>query len=246
MKRLSLIIIALFVTAVFAFSQENYYMFENTYIYVKPDKQKEFSEAMAKHNKEFHADGPYHASVWLVTGGQYSGAVVNSMGPVTFSELDSRPSSEEHNEDWMENVMPYVKKIVETGYWKRADKLSYASENENSSKLLITVYDVEQWQGYRFRDVMEKVSEVYKDKASEHSFSVYMPAFDMPNGRNAATVWGFDKFAAFDEDRNFKEDFEKVHGEGSWQKVLDEYRAVVKGSVEEIWTLAPGMMAPTD
>jgi hypothetical protein len=28
--------------------------------------------------------------------------------------------------------------------------------------------------------------------------------------------------------------------------VLDEYRAVVKGSVEEIWTIMPEMMAPSN
>lgn len=246
MRKLSIIIVVMLFTASFSFSQETYSMFENTYMYVKPDKQKEFSEAMAKHNKEFHADGPYHASIWMVTGGIHAGAVVNSMGPLTFTDLDSRPSSKEHNQDWSENVMPYVEEIVETGYWKLDSKRSYDDESLQFSKILITVYDIENWQRYRFKDVMSKVAEVYKAEESDHSFSLYFPVFDMANNRDAATVWGFNEYAAFDEDRKFKEDYEKLHGAGSWQMVMDEYRAVVKGSVEEIWTIIPEMMAPAN
>jgi len=245
MRRLSLIIIALLVTVGFAFSQEKYSMFENTYIYVKSDKQKEFSEAMAKHNKEFHGEGPYHVNVWMVTGGLYDGAIVNSMGPLTFTELDSRPDSKEHNEDLMENVMPYVDKMVETGYWKMSKKASYIPDAPPSQKLLITVYDIEQWQEYRFREVMEKVAAVYQEKDKKHYFALFKSAFDMAHGRDAVTVWGFDSYSAFDEDWTFKSDYEELHGEGSWQMVLDEYRAVVKGSVEEIWTIMPEMMAPS-
>jgi len=244
MKRLSLLIIVVLLTATFSFSQEKYMMFENTYLFVKPGMEKEFSKAMASHNKEFHADGPYHASIWMVTGGIYSGAIVNSMGPLTFTDLDSRPNSTEHNEDWMENVMPYIEKVAETGYWKRNDKCSYDPEDIMYSKILITVYDIEKWQYYRFKDVMQKVAEVYKAEESEHSHSLYFPAFDMAHGRDAATVWGFDEYSVFDEDWKFKEMYEKEHGEGSWQLVLDEYRAVVENSVEEIWTIAPDMMAP--
>ena len=134
---------------------------------------------MAKHNEKYHGDGPYHANIWMVTGGHYSGSVVNSMGSCTFTDLDSRPASKEHNEDWSQNVMPNVHKILETGYWKRADKISYQPESPIFPKLLITIYDIKQWQEYRFKAVFEKVVEVYKSKSSDKLFSVYFPAFDI-------------------------------------------------------------------
>jgi hypothetical protein len=244
MNKISLIIIALCVFTTYSFSQEEYTMYENTNMTIKTDKYKEFAEAMAKHNEKYHATGPYHANVWLVSTGNHPGSIVWSMGPCTFAHLDSRPTSKEHNEDWTQNVMPNVEEINETGYWKRSDKISYNPEELTFSKLLITVYDLEQWQDYRFKEIMEKVAAVYKAKDIKHSISVYFPAFDMPNGRDAAIVWGFKDYAVFDDDWKFKSQFEEVHGEGSWQKVMDEYRSVVKGSVDEIWEIMPDMMAP--
>ncbi|RLB64322.1 MAG: hypothetical protein DRH08_09810 [Deltaproteobacteria bacterium] len=219
-------------------------MFENTYLTVKTDKYKEFSEAMLKHNEKYHTTGPYHANVWMVSTGYHPGSIVWSMGPCSFSHLDSRPTSKDHNEDWTENVMPNVERVIETGYWRRSDKISYMPDDSLFSKLLITVYDLAQWQEYRFKDIMGKVSEVYKANNTPHSFSVYFPAFDMPNGRDVAVVWGFKEYAVFDDDWKFKSQYEEAHGEGSWQKVMDEYRAIVKSSVDEIWEIMPGMMAP--
>ena len=46
------------------------------------------------------------------------------------------------------NVMPNVQKIMETGYWKRADKISYEPESPDFPKLLITIYDIKQWQEF--------------------------------------------------------------------------------------------------
>jgi len=223
-------------------AQENYTMYENTYLMVKPDAMEEFSNAMTTHNKDFHSgNNPYHANVWMVTSGKYAGSVVWSMGPCTFSHLDARPDSEEHNEDWVKNVMPNVQKMGENGYWKRADKLSYAPEDSIFTKLLITVYDIEDWQMYRFKEIAGKVAEVYRAKKYDHSFAVYMPALDMPHERDAAIVWGFRKYADFDEDTKFKEAFDEVHGEGAWDKVLDEYKDIVVNSIDEIWELSPEM-----
>ncbi len=91
MKHFTLTLLAVISVAFMAFSQSNPAMFENTYLMVKSDKYKEFGEAMANHNKEFHSGGPYHANVWMVLTGQYVGSMVWSMGPCSFTHLDSRP-----------------------------------------------------------------------------------------------------------------------------------------------------------
>lgn len=241
MKRLAILMMAVIGFYGFALAQTNYTMYENTYMVVKSDKYKEFGEAMSKHNEKYHSGGVYHANVWMVMTGQYTGSVVWSMGPCTFTHLDSRPDSEDHNSDWAENVMPHVQKTRETGYWKLADKISYMPTDSVFSKLLITVYDIDDWQNYRFKEVMKKVAEVYEANNLEHSFSVYFPAFDMNYERDAAIVWGFNQYSAFDEDWKFKAQYEELHGEGSWLKVMDEYRAVVNNSIEEIWEFMPDM-----
>jgi hypothetical protein len=142
--------------------------------------------------------------------------------------------------------MPNVHKIRETGYWKRADKISYTAEDSVFSKLLITVYDLDDFQSYRFKEIVGKVAEVYRDKKYEHTFHCYFPAFDMPNNRDAAIVWGFNKYAVFDEDFKFKNDYEEIHGEGSWQMVMDEYKSIVKKSVDEIWEYVPDLSGKSE
>ena len=36
-------------------------------------------------------------------------------------------------------------------------------------------------------------------------------------------------------------DFEALHGEGSWTKVMDEYKDIVNEAVDEIWEIIPDM-----
>lgn len=239
MRRISILLVALLGLVAFSFSQENYTMFENTYLHVKSDMYKEFGKAMAEHNQKFHSDGPYHANVWTVSTGIYAGTMVWSMGPCTFTHLDSRPGGKEHVEDWLYNVMPTIKSVKETGYWKLADKLSYTPKDSLFTKLMITVYDLEPWQGYRFKEIIKKVVEVYETKELENSFSVYYPQTSMAKKRDVAIVWGFKKYADLDKDLKFKEDFEEIHGEGSWASLMDEYKAIVVDSVDEIWELIP-------
>ena len=241
MRRFSILLVALLGFVAFSFSQESYTMFENTYLQVKTDMYKEFGKAMAEHNQKFHSEGAYHANVWSVSTGVYAGSLVWSMGPCTFSHLDSRPDGQEHMEDWLFNVMPTIKSVKETGYWKLADELSYTPKDSVFSKLMITVYDIESWQGYRFKEILKKVIEVYEARELEHSFSVYYPQTDMPNGRDVAVVWGFKKYADLDKDFEFKASLEEIHGEGSWDKVMDEYKAIVVDSVDEIWELMPDL-----
>jgi hypothetical protein len=240
MKRITFLMAFLAIFS-FAFSQNSYTMFDNTYMTVKPDKYKEFREAMTKHNEKFHSGGPYHANIWNVLTGEYAGSFVWSMGPCTFTEMDARPNSEEHTEHWISEVMPNVHKIHESGFWKRDSKISYTSADSLFPKLLITVYDIEDWQLYRFKEIVGQVAEVYRENKYDHSFHAYFPVFDMPNNRDAAIVWGFRKYADFDEDMKFKEAFEQLHGEGSWQTVMDEYKSIVKKSVDEIWEVIPDM-----
>ena len=241
MKRITLTILAIMAMTIFTFAQEDesYTMFENTRLVVKTDKFKEFGKAMAHHNKTFHADGPYHANIWSVSVGEDAGNIIWSMGPCTYTEHDGRPSGKEHMEDWLYNVMPNVKSIEETNLWKLDDKHSYIPDGVVSSKLSIRTYDIEDWQGYRFKEILDKVKKVYVEKKYEWSFGVYWSQFDVHADEDVSIVWGFDKWAWFDDDRKFKKDFEEVHGEGSWQKFLEELRGIVKGSKDEVWELVP-------
>lgn len=241
MKKITTILLALFAFTVFSFAQEedSYTMFENTRLVVKTDSYKEFGKAMAHHNKTYHAEGPYHANVWSVTVGEDAGHMIWSMGPCTYTEHDGRPSGTEHMEDWLYNVMPNVKYIDESNMWKMADKLSYSPNEEGSPKLSIRIFDLEDGQSYRFKEIMKKVIKVYSEKNYERSIATYWSEFNVNADEDVAIVWGFSKWAMFDEDPKFKGDFEEIHGEGSWQSFRDELKGAIKGAKDEVWEIIP-------
>ena len=248
MKRFTFLIAALLGFTAFTFAQTDYTMFDNTYLTVKPDKYKEFNKAMSEHNKKFHSgNGPRYANVWWINSGTNAGSFVWSMGPVTYTDMDSfDESNQEHLNDWLYNVMPTIRSIGESNTWKRKDELSYAMDEENFNKLNIILYDIESWQGYRFKKILEMVKKVYETKKYPHSFSVYYPEQDMDNGRDVAIVWGFNKWASFDENPKFKKDFEEINGEDSWADLMNEFKATVKGRTSEIWILIPELSGTTD
>lgn len=242
MRRFTTLILAIMAFTIFTFAQEDesYVMFENTRMAVKTDKYKEFGKVMAHHNKTYHSgDGPYHANVWSVSVGEKAGQIIWSMGPCTFAQHDDRPGGSEHMEDWLFNVMPTIKYSDGSNMWKLDKDISYNPEGKASSKLSIRVYDLEDWQHYRFKELLKKVVKVYSEKNYDRTLGTYWAEFDVEEDEDVAIVWGFDKWAQFDEDNEFMADFEEVHGEGSWFKFLEELRGTVKSKKDEVWELIP-------
>jgi hypothetical protein len=241
MKRITILLMAFlaFSTCSFAQEDESYTMFDNTRIVVKTDKINEFGAAMAEHNKKYHNDGPYHANVWSVTVGENAGDFIWSMGPCTFTELDGSPDGEDHLKDWVSNVMPNVERLNGSNMWRLDTKHSYIldDDGEGSSKLSISVFDIKDDQAYRFKDILDRVLKVYKEKDYKYSFTTYWPQFTTNSEEDVAIVSGFDKWARFDEDRNFKKDFIEVNGEGSWDNFLKDLRGTINGSKDEVWVL---------
>ena len=249
MKKItSLILSKLFVSAMsFAQEEDSYVMFDNTRFTVKSDMMKEFGKAMAEHNQKYHNDGPYHANLWMVTVGEHSGDFIWSMGPCTFSELDGSPDSKEHTEDWVFNVMPTIEEMHGSNMWRRDGKRSYDGTDEGqSSKLSITTFDIKPHQTYRFKSILDRVLKVYQEKEYEYSFSTYWPQFSTNPEEDVAIVSGFDKWARFDKDRNFKADFVEVNGKGSWENFIEDLQSVINGSQDEVWVIIEEMSGKSE
>ncbi|MCF8369446.1 MAG: hypothetical protein K9G76_10425 [Bacteroidales bacterium] len=249
MKKL-LLITAVFCFVLSGFTQENeskdYKMYELMYIKPRTDKLKELNEALAHHNKTYHNEGPNKVHMWYASTGPHTGDLVWAMGPLTFTDLDSRPESKEHLEDWMYNVMPNVKEVSEGEYWKLNSKLSHSPEGSFSGKEVWTVYDIKPYESYRFTAIIEKVVEVYKKKEYENYFTVFESQFNGNDTRDVAIGFGFKNWAFFDKESTFKKDFEEIHGEGSWFKLMEEYRDVVNSSFEEVSEYMPEISGGSD
>ncbi len=247
MKRTTMLIAMLMGAILITIGQTDYKMWQLTYLKPLPGTDMEAAaKAMADHNKRFHADGKYEASVWANHTGTYLGTWVWVMGPATFTDLDGRPQGKDHEDDWNNNVAPYFT-LVANEFWKLDEKKSYEPENfTHGNKVIWTVFDIKPGDGYRFAAILEKVAEVYKEKKYDHNFSVYWNKFDNKQGRDVVVEVSFNTWSFMDEDNKMKKDYEEVHGEGSWFKLIEEFRDVVVSSEDEVSVLIPELGGAQD
>lgn len=232
----SIITLGLLVAAVMAVpAQQSYKMYEMMYMTVKSGHEKEFEKAVAAHNKKFHPPGPYQVTVAEVELGPNSGQYVWIMGPLTFTDLDSRPADEAHESDWSATVMPHVEKLSDTDYWRVDDKLTYTQPGlTQRERRMITFYDIAPGKGYRFDELVKKVLKVYQDKNYKDNFTYMRNSFNTGNGRDVMMVSFFDKYSYFDIDNPMVKDYEEIFGQGSWSQFMAEYNEVVLSSTDEI------------
>jgi hypothetical protein len=239
MKTRVVLTIAFMGFVLFAFSQKEYKMWET--IYIKPDMSQidELKKGMAEHNKKFHNEDPFKAHIWQVWSGPNENTWLWTMGPCTWTDLDSRPEGKDHDDHWAEHITPYVKKVYGLQYWKLHEDLSHMPEDAPRGKVVWTAFDIKPFEGYRFKEMLKKVNKVYTEKNYPNSMGVYEAQLDNNDGMDYILEWEFDKYAWFDRDNKFVKDFEEVHGEGSWMYFMEEFRDVVEGVFDEMADFVP-------
>lgn len=234
-------ILAILIPCMLSAQSDGYVQFET--IYLKPDFQhlKEFYAAMTAHNKKFHNSGPYTATVSSVDNGDMAGWFVWEMGPCTYAEMDARPSSKEHDDDWDFNVMPYVKDQKYAEYWRRMDDLSISKPDAPAAtNYYIRFRNVNNEEGFRVMGLLKKLTAAMKEVDQPYSWDVFENQFwQGSKGRHLAFVSPFKNWAELDNDWNFKAAFEKANGENSFQGWAREMGEVFSDSWDEIWTALP-------
>ena len=245
MKKLLFLIVFLLAGAI-TYGQDSYVMYETMYIKPKFSKIKEFYEALAAHNKKFHAEGPDAVAIQRVANGSRAGQLVWVMGPLSFTDLDNRPSDGAHDDDW-DSVMPYIDEVTEVEYWRMDPDLSYTPEGWNfTPKIHIRTWDLKHGKSEEFLDLMKKIVKVFRTREYDHSWHVYWNYFQTGNNRDIAGVFGFDKWAFYDEDPVLIKDFDEIHGEGSWAETYETLTQVTVEMTEELRELIPELGGSAD
>lgn len=244
-KLFTILTMILFIFAPFATlkAQEasSYSMWESMYITPDYTKLKAFGEAMSKHNKKYHKEGPYSAVVYNVVSGPNIGKMVWQMGPLNYSHLDDRPSDNGHDDDWRDNVMPNVKKLSSGEYWKQNDAVSNTSMMADEGKprpiLHIRFHEVNRGQSSQVKHLMGIIGATVKAMDGVNPWGVYSNEFQQgfDIGRHIASVGFYNNWAEYDKEDTFRATYEKLYGEGSWQAFLDGYDNTFSNSWDEIW-----------
>ena len=230
------------VSTTLAQEDDNSYMMWESFM-LTPDntKLKVLSENMRKNNATYHSEGAYNATVFNIISGPNSGKVVWMMGPMQFKHNDNRPSGDAHDNDWRDNVMPYVKKMHSVEYWTQDDDLSNTGMLDGDASkyplLFVRYHEIEDG-AYSVKDFFTKVSSTIKEMEGDNPWGIYYNEFRQGDlGRHIASVGFFKNWTEFDEDDNtFKETFEKLHGKNSWQGFLRMGESTFSNSWDEMWS----------
>ena len=230
-------------TTLHAQQASSYVMWENIMITPDNTKLKVLGENMRKHNQKYHKDGPNTATVYNISTGPNVGKILWQMGPLTYTHLDARPSKGGHDQDWRDNVMPYVKKMNTAEYWKQGMEISNTAmldgDNTKYPLLYIRVFEVHKGQGQYVERYFKQVSETVKAMEGENPWGIYYNEFQQGYdiGRHIATVGFLKNWAQLDDESyDFKKTFLKVHGENSWEAFQRDYEETFSNSWDEIWS----------
>lgn len=240
MKLASKFLLILFLTPLFGLAQEEEEKPKSQIVellYLKPEKGKVemLKKAIAAHNKKYHAQAPYGAGLYNIVTGNEAGMMVWAMGPFSYTELDDAPGEGEHMKQWRETVDPYVAEYGRVEHWRYNKALSHRNE-ENERLQELWFMDVENDEYYRFKEFMSKVQKVMAKMDDE--MEVWNTEFNQQDGRDVAIIFTFSKWADRDmQDWKMEEEYDAMHGDGSWDNALEEFKDFTNNFTMEVWRL---------
>lgn len=208
-------------------AQTDYTQFTVVTLKPRPDRIAQFEAGMAAHNKKHHTADPYKAWVWTVNTGPNSGSYTYVMGPATFTQIDARKTTPEHDADWNDNVLAHCESVGQISYWRWDKDIHYAAAgSENFTKSRMRFVTINPGERDRYEELLKKIAEVYKQKKYAASFNVYWH-FGASQGPHVVTSMDFANWAFFDQPIEFVDDYESVHGKDSYARLIEEISIAV-------------------
>ena len=247
MKKLILTVLAIFlIVTLQAQDQPETVMFETMYLTPKLDAISTLEKNMSAHNKKYHGEGLHSAFVQTVLTGRRTGDMLWVMGPGPFASLDTRPAEGGHDEDWSNNILPYLTDLSQAEYWRRDSKQYYSPENSTADKIVFRYYKVKRGQRAALAEHYGKLIQVFKEKKYNRMLSIYWNSFPSRGGRNLVSVSSFNNWADLDSGLPVGKDFNEIHGEGSWAKWLQEVTDLTDWMDMEVRQNMPALSGTAD
>jgi hypothetical protein len=216
-------------------------LFTTVYIQPEPSKAKEFREGIKSHDEKFHTQAPHQSNVFAVHNGPRTGQLVWIRGPHTYADKDLK-QSESHDQDWMQNVTPNTKSFGPAETWRLEEDFSRTGSIQHDI-VLVRFLDInlEDRQGYRMHGLFAQLAEAVKALEGDFSWFIYENEFSQgKQGRHFAIATDYPDWATVGKMTSRKENimektFDKVHGEGAFEKFQQEWREVFVDIYDEFW-----------
>lgn len=202
-------------------------------VFPLPGKVLEFEKALAAHAQKYHT-GDWKWRVFDIQSGPDAGAYHITEGPLSWEGIDGRGNlGTEHNTDWNKNVTIYLSDKGSSSYGVFQDSLSTVALTDYADKINITHwYPKIGWVG-KIYDLIKTMKPVWQ--AGGESVAVYSASSSGPAQYTLVTRYkqGL-KERASGFRKPFKERYEAVHGEDSYEDFLDTLREYVSNSWSEL------------
>lgn len=202
-------------------------------IFPKVDKVAEFEKALAAHAQKYHT-GDNHWRVFNIQSGPDAGGYHITEGPKSWESEDARGDiNPEHQADWNKNVAIYLTDKQGGGYSVYQDSLSTVALGDFSDKININHVYPKVAKGGNVWNIIKKLKKAWE--AGGITNAVYTAS---SSGKEQYTIvtrykQGLKERAAGFR-KPFKDIYESVYGEGSWNQLLKDLAEYVDESWSEL------------
>ena len=200
-------------------------------VFPKMDKVLEFEKALAAHAKKYHS-GTTFWRVFAIQSGPDMGGYHITEGPTSWADEDSRGDlGPEHTLDWNKNVAIYLTDRQSGGYSVYQDSLSTVALGDFSDKINISHIYPKLGKGDDVVSIIKKLKKTWS--AVGMTVAVYVASSSGKAQYTLVTRYkqGLKERAAGFR-KPFKEAYESVNGEGSYEQYLKD----VAEFVDESWS----------
>ena len=226
-------------------SAQDYIMFRTVVLELRNGEHLALQEGVKKYNsKYYNGKNSPKAYLWYTHTGPNSGTYNWAIGPMKFSQMDSK-FSKEQIKDWEKNVQKYAI-ARDHMFMVRDESMTYNPENEIiAEKILVKRLLVKQGGLAPLQEVekaVTSIADVLRKTNAKIARRVYKSGFRTPLG-DVILVYPFDSWTEFEGDlqglpAGFADDYDRINGKGSFQEnvgsVLSKY---TNGITNEVQTM---------
>lgn len=241
MKTIStLFTLLLFSLSAFAEESKAYTQWDTFRFTINNAKAKTFTKNMRSHIKKYHVKAPLKAKIYEVSYGPNANELIWVMGPVSFSEMDGRSDDKKHDEDWADNINPYITSYERAEIWRNMDGLviNNLAEDAPPTEKFIARYltsssnhemAVKEYLLMQVKKTIEKIG-----KADYWAVMDNLFIQGNENGRHFMALSSFNSWAEMDDDWEFAKHFEEIYGENSFKAFQANYSEVFPNQWNEV------------
>lgn len=241
MKTLPTLLIAvLFSASSIAEEAKSYAQWDTFRFTIDHKHAKKFTKNMRAHIKKYHTKDPLRTKIFNVTYGPNSNELIWVMGPVSYSELDARPENKKHDDDWADNINPYITSYNEAEIWRNMDgmMINNLGEKDGEPDKYVARYltvnknpdpEVIKYLLSQIKKTLDKIGKVKYWAVMENQFIQ-----GNKNGRHLMGISSMDAWAEMDDDWQFAKHFEEIYGKGSFKTFQTTYANTFRNQWHEI------------